>query len=555
MCREGGPDRFYGSPGSRSAPLLLSLLRTAGLEVCLLGDERSAAYRALGYALGSAKPAGLFCTSGTAVLNFGPAIAEAFYQKIPLLLATADRPPELIDQQEGQAVRQHGIFQAHTVYSAGVPSHESSEVARIHSRRIFNEAFQACSGPVRGPVHLNFPIREPFYPDSEEDFSVTRPLRRQISRPEFRLPREELSSLIEIWNRSARRLLLAGQMPPDSGISNACKALTEYAECPVLGDMLHNLEMVKGCVLYPDLLQEGFLSSGGSRADVIISIGNGFLSKSVLKYLKENPPAEHWHIAEDGFPADAAGSITRVIQASPEWLITRLAEASCFSEKQNRQLTQSWYQNWLAAAARVKEVRTSISASWQWSDLHATDGLLKAIPTGSVLFLASSMPVRYAAWLYEAHPAAEIFSNRGTSGIDGCLSTAMGIADARPQQTVFALLGDMAFLYDRNALWTNKIPPNLKIMVLNNGGGNIFRILPASSGLPEMEDYFEMQQNQTAKGTCTDAGIPRFECRSAEEYPGAMQNWLAEKSCALLEVFTDKAQNHRVVQEFREAFR
>ncbi len=520
----------------------------------MLGDERSAAYRALGFSLGSAKPAGLFCTSGSAVLNFGPAIAEAFYQKVPMLVATADRPPELIDQQEGQSIRQNNVFQVHTVYSAMVPSHDSDNAARLHARRIYHEAFQACFGPDPGPVHLNFPFREPFYPAVDEDFTIQHITLRKRIRSDGKLSREELSELIEFWNGSAKRLLLAGQMQSDSGISNACKALSEYAGCPVLGDALHNMEPVPGSVLHPDLLPTGFLDAADARADVLISIGNGHLSKSILAYLRNNPPAEHWHISLSGIPPDAALTITRHIQASPEWLITKLGEASCFSAAHNKSQTDSWFQKWKEAISRIRQIRSGFLAAAAWSDLSVTASLLSNIPAGSVLFLANSMPVRYASWLFPGNSPMEIFSNRGTSGIDGCLSTAFGIADARPNQTVFALLGDMAFLYDRNALWTNQIPPNLKILVLNNGGGNIFRILPASSSIPEMEAYFEWQQSQTTEGTCRDAGISRFVSRSADDFSDVLQSWLAQKSCSLLEVFTDKIENQRAVREYRNAF-
>jgi 2-succinyl-5-enolpyruvyl-6-hydroxy-3-cyclohexene-1-carboxylate synthase len=553
FCLASGINRFYASPGSRSAPILLALHR-AGISIEMLGDERSAAYRALGYSLGSRKPAGIFCTSGTAVLNLGPAIAEAFYQQVPLFVLSADRPPELIDQQEGQAIRQDGLFRNHTLYSATVPSFDTHQAAVQHARRIYNQALYACMGPPAGPVHLNFPIREPFYPDSGEALTIVGKAPVRISQPELKLPREELSELIEAWNQSPRRLLVAGQITPDHALSSAVKALSEYARCPVSGDALHNLEILSGSVLHPDQLPEHFLQNPDSKADILLSIGKGVLSKNLKKYLKENPPVQHWHIQEAGYPADPFGTITRVLNVRPEWFITKLAEASCFSPPANQEVSDNWFHYWTQASGKIREILTQQTLRYSWSDLYATDSFLAQIPSQSVLCLANSMPVRYACWLYQGNKDFRIFSNRGTSGIDGCLSSAFGIAESMPEKKVFLLTGDMAFLYDRNAFWTNHIPPNLKILMLNNGGGNIFRMLPASSSLPELEDYFEMKQNQTSAGICSDAGVMRFVAKSISDWQEVFQEWLRAEGCAVLEVFTDKAENHQVLKDFKRHF-
>jgi len=556
FCRESGIRRFYGSPGSRSAPLLLALIHSGYFHIEMVPDERSAAFRALGYSLASGEVTGLFCTSGTAVLNYGPAIAEAFYQNARLFVLTADRPPELIDQQEGQAIRQDGIFKAHTRFSATIPSTDFHPSALLHARRLFNQAWHACAGPEPGPVHLNFPFREPFYPDADlrfpekENAVFVRPVF-----PEYKLAREDLSMLIEKWNAAPRRLLLAGQMQHNHELSNACKALSEYARCPVGGDALHNLGCVPGSVLHPDLLPEGFLNSADARADVLISIGNGILSKSLKRFLAENPPAEHWHIQESGFPADAFGTITHVIHTRPDWFITKLAEASCFSPAADAETSAKWLDGWTSKERHIRDQLPVIIEEAEHSDIKTVSRFLDSLPTQAVLCLGNSMPVRYANWLHAGRGTGEIFANRGTSGIDGCLSSAIGVADAMPDKAVYLLIGDMGFLYDRNGFWTNSIPSNLKILVLNNGGGNIFRILPASSSLAEMPDYFETQQKQTTEGSCLDAGIMRFTAVNEAELLAALPLWHSYSGCAVLEVFTDKVQNQLEVKKFRDNFR
>ena len=555
VCRECGIKRFYGSPGSRSAPLLLALSRTGHFHIEMIPDERSAAYRALGYSLASGEITGLFCTSGTAALNFVPAVAEAFYQKGRLLVLTADRPPELIDQQEGQAVRQQRIFEDHCVFSATVPSFDFHPAARVHAVRLFRQALHACMQPNGGPVHLNFPFREPFYPEKVEQSPAELPATQEVFPPEAKLSREQLSTLIEKWNASGRRLLLAGQMLPDFDLSNACKALSEYARCPVLGDGLHNLEPVAGSVLHPDNLTEDFLLGEDARPDILLSIGNGHLSKSLRRFLSENPATEHWHVQEAGYPADPYGSIRQVINAKPEWLITRLAEASCFSDSGNHQLAEEWFNGWVSREFSIRNATRKMEKELPWSDLTAVADFLSALPSRAAIFTGNSMPVRYAMWLNGGRQWGGIFSNRGTSGIDGCVSSAMGVADALPGKEVYLLIGDMGFLYDRNAFWTRSIPANLKVFILNNGGGNIFRIIPSSSSLPEMPDFFELRQTHTSEGTCLDAGIARFTAATREELQHAIPAWMDAGGCAVLEVFTDKEMNQKVVKDFRDFFR
>jgi 2-succinyl-5-enolpyruvyl-6-hydroxy-3-cyclohexene-1-carboxylate synthase len=246
-----------------------------------------------------------------------------------------------------------------------------------------------------------------------------------------------------------------------------------------------------------------------------------------------------------------------VVNAKPEWLITKLAEASCFSPVENNSASKSWFDHWIQAEAEIKSGLPNLISVIQWSDLSVTAKFLQNIPKQSILFLGNSMPIRYALWLSEISSGKQldIYTNRGTSGIDGCLSTAIGIADAQPEKQVFVLIGDMGFLYDRNAFWTNKIPDNLKVLVLNNGGGNIFRILPSSSGLPEMADYFEMNQTQTSEGTCLDAGIMRFTAKNEFDLESVLPQFFNQISTSVLEVFTDKEVNHSEIQKFRSRIR
>ena len=553
FCKEAGITKIVGSPGSRSAPILIALVRIGGIEVEMEMDERSAAYKALGLSLALNKPVGLFCTSGTAVLNYGPAIAEAFYQNVPLFIFTADRPAEMIDQNEGQAVRQNGIFSLHTKFSALIPSTDGHIEAGNHTRRLLNQAlFLALQHP-QGPVHLNFPLREPLYPTMEIDFTEINNTNQFIktSSSRHKLNREELSELIEIWNKSGKRLVVAGQMKPEPELNNALKALSEYGLCPVLGDCLHNLNFSDGLVLSADSFPKSFFQDSFAEPEILLTIGNGILSKSIRTFLKRIKPRHHWHVCENGFPPDPYGTITRIVQADPSWFLTKLGEASFFAQPQQKTNSESFFTHWFNKEKEVRNQVELFSEKTGWSDLTATKSLLKNISSNTILFLGNSMPVRYANWFsYLMKPLNLIYSNRGTSGIDGCVSTSVGIAKVYPDRLVVALVGDMSFIYDRNALWSQNLPNNLKIIVLNNAGGNIFRIIPGSGNMPELKTYFELNQPFSAGNAARESGLEYYEVTDLSLMEKLAPAFLKSSKSGILECFTDPEMNARVVKEF-----
>jgi 2-succinyl-5-enolpyruvyl-6-hydroxy-3-cyclohexene-1-carboxylate synthase len=543
FCKEVGLFHFVGSPGSRSAPVLLALKRIGGIEIEMVMDERSAAYVALGKSLALGKPIGLFCTSGTAVLNMGPAIAEAFYQQIPLFLLTADRPPELIDQHEGQAIRQNQVFAAHTIFSSQLPSTENSEQSLILTKRLLNEAWQHLNSSKSGPVHLNIPLREPLYPSSDFQFESfeKKPLLVAENKSSRVLDRYELSPVLEAWNKAGSKLIIAGQLKPNPEIRNALKALSEYGKVPVAGDLIHNLFGFPGLIQNHDLFRETFWENENASPEILLTIGNGLLSKPLKKLIQKRQHKEHWHIQEEGQVADPFGSITKIIRANEEWMLTKLGEGSFF---QNQTEANPFFSFWMESEARAEKAKSEFAESSSWSDGKAVSMIFNNLPQKTILFPGNSMPIRYANWFSSRLKTDQkVFANRGTSGIDGCLSTALGIAIKSEKETVIAILGDMGFFYDRNGLWRTSIPSNLKILILNNGGGNIFRIIPGSGQMPELEDYFELTQPFRAEWAAKEADLPYFAVKNEEDLKSAIPAWLNHEKCAIMECITDKIEN------------
>lgn len=550
-CRAAGLQHLVCSPGSRSAPVLLSFVREGSFSVDMVMDERSAAFKALGKAVALQQPVALLCTSGTAVLNYAPAVAEAFYQGVPLLVLTADRPPEWIDQHEGQAIRQTHVFGRHVVFSATLPVTDSGPMVSVHNRRLLAEAWEALAA---GPVHLNIPLREPLYPEGEIDFTLPdfpSPRIEKIAGPR-RLEREVLSPLIETWNNSGSRLLVAGCQAFSAGLRNAVTALSEYGSVPVLGDILHNLHGIPGVMPLTDFLPSGHLNRPGFQPEILVTTGRGIMSKTLRQFLRQIRPRQHWHVSDGGFPADPYGTLTHHIEAGPEWFLTRLAEASYFSPEPRAAEARQYFLGWQKIHTDLRNALEPAAAGAEWSDIRAVAAVMAALPAQGGLFLGNSMPVRYGAWLGSGLSSGlRVFSNRGTSGIDGCVSTAVGLAGHLGGPLV-ALVGDMSFHYDRNGLWAQDIPSGLKMVVLNNGGGNIFRLLPDSGKMPELKSHFELTQPLSARHAAEEAGMEYFQLSSADGCAECVARFLASPRAAVLECFTSPEENARVLGQIRE---
>jgi 2-succinyl-5-enolpyruvyl-6-hydroxy-3-cyclohexene-1-carboxylate synthase len=393
FCKEIGLFDFVASPGSRSAPILLALSRIGGIEIEMVMDERSAGYVALGKSLALKKPVGLFCTSGTAALNLGPAIAEAFYQNVPLFVLTADRPAELIDQHEGQAIRQNGLFELHTVFSATLPSTESSEQSEAHCIRILQQAWQFSTALRPGPVHLNVPLREPLYPNHPLDFESVpfRVLEVKEEKSKPLLDRYVLSPLLEKWTQSPSRLVICGQMPPDWDLRNALKALSEYGDVPIVGDLAHNQFAFPGLIHHADLFPDTAWEAPELVPDILLTIGNGLVSKQIKRFIQRAKFREHWHIQAEGQVANPFGTISHIIRADPEWMLTKLGEGVFF---QNQKEKNKCYLKWMEWEEKTKLASQEFHFHSAWGDGKAVFTLFQNLPEKAILFPGNSMPIR-----------------------------------------------------------------------------------------------------------------------------------------------------------------
>lgn len=472
---EAGVTRWAVSPGSRNAPVVAGLIRHGGFELQSFPDERCAAFAALGMSQATAYPCGVICTSGTAVLNFAPAVTEAYYQRVPLLVLTADRPEELIDQWDGQTIHQDGIFEPHVLWSATLPQDTDSRKCETDIIETVYQAVETCMSPVCGPVHINIPLRDPIYQDLDQPFYRLETVRPFIFRkaesetPDAAVLRTQVGQFSKV-------LVLAGQMTPDFHLQPWLYQVSQ--RLPVIGDITSNIgsagldswEMAFQTLdADPDLCPE-----------LLITMGLSVTNKRLKQFLRRYKPEQHWHISTAGFVGDPFQTQPQQKTIDPAAFFHALAESnySCGPYRQQWEdfCIKGKHQNqWPPAGSDTR------------TELELVRDILKHSDESICFQTGNSMAIRYAGWA--GNTRSSVWCNRGTSGIDGSLSTAVGFALANPANQVVCILGDMSFLYDSNGLWTDQIPGNLHIVILNNQGGSIFNFIEGPGQEPGLKTY------------------------------------------------------------------
>ncbi|MHC2992412.1 2-succinyl-5-enolpyruvyl-6-hydroxy-3-cyclohexene-1-carboxylate synthase [Pontibacter sp. HJ8] len=549
ICARKGVKNVVLSPGSRCAPLTIAFARHPELKVRTVSDERAAAFIALGMALTTGKPTVLVCTSGTASLNYAPAVAEAFFQQVPLLVLTADRPPEWIDQLDGQTIRQQQVFGRHIKRSFDFPVDLSHPDAIWYTERLVSEALNDASAFPAGPVHINVPLREPFYPAAEEEITFGK--RVKVIEEEQNL--HELSSYQALKLQQEmlyykRVLLVAGQEKQDPQLLKCLRTFVGSTGAVVVGDVISNLQPLSNVVRHQDAIlacpDEEKMKS--LQPDLLITFGKSVISKSLKLYLRQYKPRAHWHLQPAGQVADTFQSLTKVIRCTPVSFFHSMAG----STRQEPAFVKAWS----GLENKAATFLTQYTDTAPYSELSVVARVLAQLPQKSNLHLANSMAVRYANIVgLPAEKEVTVYANRGTSGIDGSTSTTVGCALTSPHITTL-LTGDMAFFYDRNGLWHNYLPGNLRIVIINNHAGGIFRLIDGPRKQPELEEYFETRQELDARNTALDFGLRYICCSSMEELEQALPAFFAaDAGAGILEVFTDSKTNAAAFSGYKQA--
>ncbi|MDQ3072292.1 MAG: 2-succinyl-5-enolpyruvyl-6-hydroxy-3-cyclohexene-1-carboxylic-acid synthase [Bacteroidota bacterium] len=502
-------------PGSRSAPLALSFMRHGGITCFVIPDERSAAYTALGISQSKQKPVALISTSGTAALNFAPAVAEAYFSNVPLIVFTADRPAEWIGQADNQAVYQQNIYGRHVCYYALWPVDLDNEDSAWFALRALNDALNIAQEGIAGPVHINVPLREPLYLDNPvEKTSYDFPFfERQVV--EERLPQNILDDL----SRFKRIMVVAGTFPPQHALMNALDELNP--RFIFLPDVTSNLHRSPQALEMSDLLPESITEHEAPHfaPDLLITFGGAVVSKSLRQYLRNCRELQHWHLSYDTEAVDTFRKLTKCIPVLP---VTFFRDWAAMNYSGDDNFINSWY----TRNNLLKRAAMEVLNDLPFSEPAAANSILRSIKKG-VLHLGNSLPVRYVAAFPFLGENVAIYSNRGTSGIDGSVSAAAGHSMTSDLLNVL-ILGDLSFFYDRNGLWNNYLKSNFKIIVFNNHGGGIFRQLPGSASQPELEEYFAIRQPLNVRHTALQHNCSYIFCNSSETLVKSIEELLSD---------------------------
>ncbi len=546
ICAQKNIEHVILSPGSRCAPLTLAFARHPKINARTISDERSAAFIALGMAQQTKQTVAIICTSGSATYNYAPAVAEAYFQHIPLLILTADRPPEWIDQLDGQTIRQEGIYGNHVKKSYSLPVDTTHPDAQWQVTRIINEAINISQEFPPGPVHVNIPFREPFYPEKGEKIEYDKDVKIiALEKATYVLDEKVEAQLKDVLDDSRKILIVVGQQDSNVSLLKEVNDFSTRNSIPVIADVISNFQQTENAIIHQDV----FLAYADKSLapDLLITFGKSVISKQLKIYLRKNKAKQHWHIQEAGDVADTFQSLTRIIRTTPEVFFQGIKNLSNTDEHQTNYLT--W---WKEKNDKYEVAISKLFDNQEFGEFEAVKWALENLPKISNLHLANSMSVRYANYIGLKGKAINIYCNRGTSGIDGCTSTALGFALETDEITTL-ITGDMAFFYDRNAFWNKYIPSNLRVIILNNQGGGIFGLIDGPSQQPELAEYFVTEQRLTAENLAKDHDeIDYFKCDGRELLQSHLKDFFKEGDKAkILEIATDKLINKRIFTMFK----
>ena len=535
LLKAHGVRKIVLCPGSRNAAIVHTLANIEDFTCYSVTDERSAGFFAIGLSLQGGGPAAVCCTSGSALLNLHPAVAEAFYQQVPLIVISADRPAAWIGQMDGQTLPQPGVFGPLVKMSVNLPEVQTDE-DEWFCNRLINEAILETTHHGKGPVHINVPISEPIYRFTVKALPEVRVITRYQGLSVYD---RDYKILIERLNKYNKRMIVVGQM-------NLIYLFEKKYVKPLYKHFLWLTEHL-GNQTIPGIPIRNFdaaiYSMSSERQndmtpELLITYGGHIVSKELKKYLRKHPPREHWHISTDGKIADLYGCLTTIIEMDPFEFLEKIA---FLLDNKPTNYPLMW-ENYC---------KTVPMPELPYSEISAIGKIIQSFTEPCALHLANSSTIRYAQ-LFTIPPRVEICCNRGVNGIEGSLSTAIGYAVASTKLN-FIIIGDLSFFYDMNALWNQNYGANIRILLLNNEGGEIFHTLPGMDKSSRSREFITAEHYTTAKGWAEERGFIYIKVTDEEELEDAMKQFTTPETLMqpmLMEVFTDKEKDTTLLREY-----
>ena len=526
------------SPGSRNAPLVIGFNGDDYFKTKVLVDERSAAFFALGMAQQMEEPVVICSTSGSAVLNYSPAIVEAFYQKIPLIVITADRPPEWVDHGEGQSMRQYKVYENFIAESYNLPMLDHPD-ALWQTGVMTNEAFH-ISKLLSKPVHLNFPFREPLYKTELKPSQTGKKITHFKTKKS--VSKEELKNLQKNWRQHNKKMIVCGSLQKSSSLNKILIEINKDPSVCILTETTSNLynESFISCI---DRTLERINNHPKFFPEIVITIGNSIISKKLKSLLRKNKPKEHWHVEETNRAQDIFSSLSHFIPVKPEDFFNDFLDGYQYNKDSN--FSKDWYLEF----EKSEENHLQYLSTCKWSDLKAHNLIQNQLKDKNFnLQMGNSTSVRYIQ-LFKQQKDLKYNSNRGVSGIDGSSSTAVGAASVTDELTVL-ITGDLSFIYDQHALWNKEVPKNLKIIVVNNQGGGIFNIISGPKTTPYSKEFFETRHEISLEKIAATFQINYQKATNEIQAAKYLNNIFVSKDAEIIELFTGNIENENVLNDY-----
>lgn len=537
VCKEMGIFHFVISPGSRNAPLAIHFSETDEFNCYSIVDERSAAFVAMGMAKSLKKPVAVICTSGSAAANYYPAVTEAFYQNIPLLILSADRPIDFVDLFDGQTIRQNQLFQQHS-YGDFQMLEDDEPDAELQNLEICKKAMQLCFEK-SGPIHINIPLKEPLY-NLVSELPTLPNIEKNIAKKAYTLD----SQLVAEWHLAKRILILVGTQDPSEELQMQLSQLAKNHTAVILTEVTSNLNNEK-FFEHIDRYVYNFSEEDMHlfAPDLLITVGQNVVSKKVKQFLRKAKPHNHWHV--DAFwQPNTYFSLTKKIETKAEVFFSKLLKGIQLEPK-------AYYNLWDNLRDKKDVKHDDFIQNLNFCDFQFYKMLSDVLPEKYNVHFANSSPIRYAQ-LFKFNKN-KIYCNRGTSGIDGCTSTAMGFAMADKNPTLL-VSGDLSFFYDINGLWNPYIPPYTRIIIVNNGGGDIFKIIPGPSKAQNaLDEFIATTHNKNVEHLASHFGFSYTKVEDEMTMGRVLENFFnTSPKAKILEIDTQEIENAKVLVDYFE---
>lgn len=512
--------------------------RHSAFKLYSVTDERAAGFVALGLAKSSNQAVAVICTSGSALANIYPAVLEAHYMQIPLVVISADRPQHMIDRWDGQTIHQNGIFGTHVKSNFLLPDSHSEDLS-IQISQLCQEAHHTATHGVKGPVHINVPMDEPLYEAAASDMSYPKLEKIKLEKANLEAEYPDFN-VLKKYNKA---MFLFGAV---ANIDLDVQELLSNSQWVCLSDIISNTRNIPHLKNWEAcLLNANDKNFSDLKPDLLITFGKMVLNKPLKQLFRKYPPNLHIHIEENGYCADPFFTQAQVWKQNPNSSIKLILE----NHQPSIDFLNSW-KNFTNKNIHWEQFFESI----EHSEIKFLKKALNKIGDNVVLHLANSMSVRYVAYLAEAlNPKIQVHSNRGVSGIDGCTSTALGMAFHNKKENVL-ITGDLAFLYDINAFFQQSLPNNLKIIVLNNSGGGIFKMIKGPSDMHEFDPYLLTPQHYNLSKVAELYGLDYFEISDESETETKLNSFFNNKNICILNIKTNIETNTKVFKQFKNLY-